>query len=177
LEVWDARQAAIDSGELPWDLPDPGPSVVCPDVQPASSISVDSRPTIRPDPAKSQTKSKPTAPPKVRKPAPAKPVEQPRLTQAPLLLVQLPDLSNASEGTFSQRLKRVQMLSKKPTSADIAELTVYLAAPEGSLCWLAGSTLSKIGGPQIESALKSLLELEIANDAREEAAKILSIIS
>jgi hypothetical protein len=74
--------------------------------------------------------------------------------------------------TFSQRLNRIQKLSKNPSPAQIAELTVYLAAPESSLRWLASATLSKIGGPQVEAAVKALLEQEISDEAREEAMKL-----
>lgn len=91
--------------------------------------------------------------------------------------VQLPNLYIASEGPFSQRLKRVQNLSKNPSPAEIAELTICLAAPESSLRWLASATLSKIGGPQVEAAAKALLEKDISDEAREEALKLLGQIS
>lgn len=86
--------------------------------------------------------------------------------------VNLPDLSLASENIFMQHLKRVQNLSKNPSPAEIVELTVYLAAPESSLRWLASATLSKIGGPQVEAALKALLEMDISDEAREETLKL-----
>jgi hypothetical protein len=168
LEAWDAQQSAIDSGELPWDHPEPGPSAIGPNAQPASAIEVENRPIVQSTPPKRQAKAKSSAKPK--KLAPANQAEQLTLPQ-----VQLPDLSLASEGTFSQRLKRVQKLSKNPSPAQIAELTVYLAAPESSLRWLASSTLSKIGGVQVEAAVKALLEKDISVDAREEAEKIQSV--
>lgn len=88
--------------------------------------------------------------------------------------IHLTDLILASDGTFSQRLKRGQKLSKNPSPAEIAELTVYLAAPESSLRWLASATLSKIGGPQVEAAVNALLGKDISNFAREEVNKLLS---
>jgi hypothetical protein len=103
----------------------------------------------------------------------AKPAERPRLSPAPLPQVRLPDLGLASEGAFSQRLKRVQTLGNNPTPAEIAELVVFLAAPESSLRWLARATLSGIGGVRVAAGVKALLEKEISDEARQEARKLL----
>jgi hypothetical protein len=81
--------------------------------------------------------------------------------------------SLASEGSCSRRLQRVQKLAKDPSAAEIAELAVFLAAPENALRWLAGATLSQVGGPQVEAAVRALLEKEIGAEAREEAEKVL----
>jgi hypothetical protein len=177
LEAWDAQQQTIASGELSWEHPRPGPSLVGSNAQQApacsagQAVSVEGRPTA----GIPEAETKPPARPKAKKQEAAKATERPGRSSAQL--PHLPDLSLASEGAFSQRLKRVQKLSVNPSPADIAELTVYLTAPESGLRWLAGATLSKTGGPRVEAALKALLEQDINDEVREEAVELLAGLS
>lgn len=112
--------------------------------------------------------ARPSTKPKSKEPAAVRPLEHLALTQ-----VRLPDLSLSASGTFNQRLKQARKLSKNPSPAEIAELTVYLTAPESSLRWLASTTLSKTGGPQVSAVVKALLEQDINEEAVTEARKLL----
>ena len=82
----------------------------------------------------------------------------------------------AQKGSFNQRMKCVQKPTKDPTLAEIAELAVFLAAPESSIRWLAGASLAQIGGQNAVAAIETLLKQDISEEAREEAMRTLKLM-
>ena len=53
----------------------------------------------------------------------------------------------------------------------IEEIVSFLADPESSLRWLAGSALSILGGAQVEAAVRAFLEQNPSPEARQEAER------
>lgn len=171
LEAWYTLATARETDMSGANLIERSPSGAEPKAEsPSSAIRVRSHPLTQSLPARPQAKSPAT--PKAQRPTATKSAKQLVLPR-----VHLPDLGIASEGTFNQRLKRVQTLDKNPSPTEIAELVVYLAAPENSLRWLARATLSNIGGVHVAAAVKALLEKEIPDEARQEALKLLSDVT
>ena len=79
------------------------------------------------------------------------------------------DLGLATKGSYQVRSEKIKSLSAVYSSATIAELTVYLSAPQKGIRHLADDALVKIGGKQVENEVKALLAKDISDEARVEA--------
>ncbi|MCL4871964.1 MAG: Eco57I restriction-modification methylase domain-containing protein [Anaerolineae bacterium] len=81
------------------------------------------------------------------------------------------------QGSFPERLKRVQSLTKQATPAAIQELVAALADENPTIVWTATAGLRQIGGPQVIGVLQAFMEQVGDTAARAEAEKVLQSLS
>ena len=80
-------------------------------------------------------------------------------------------------GGYGQRLKRVMALGNPKNQAELAELVAALGDENGNIRWLAGSSLTKIGGLAAVNLLAAYLQTNPGETARQESLKVLGLIA
>jgi hypothetical protein len=172
------QETAVARGEIEFILPSPTHN---PEIQSgleqsqsgykeAEKTATSHTPPIAvPEPAPTLELKAPPVRPTTKPPAP-KPTTNPALD--PRLL--LPDISLATKGSYSQRLKRAQALVADTSVKATAELVVFLAAPESGIQWLAQTALEKRGGAMTLALLQSFIKTNPDSQSQQRAQTILS---
>ena len=93
----------------------------------------------------------------------------PRLAAPPLLF-----MGQAPQGSFGQRLKRVQALTIQASPPAIQELVAALADEDSTIVWTASAGLRQIGGAQVVGVLQAFIAHTTDAKAKEEAEKVLA---
>lgn len=111
-----------------------------------------------------------------RPPAPqpkpkAKPT--PSLTAQPTLITDF----SPPKGSRAQRLRTVMGLGQLKNQAELQALVGALADEDDSIRWLAGSSLTRLGGLAVVNMLAAFLQSRPGETARQEALKVLELIA
>lgn len=111
-----------------------------------------------------------------RPPAPqpkpkAKPT--PSLTAQPTLITDF----SPPKGSRAQRLRTVMGLGQPKNQAELQALVGALADEDDSIRWLAGSSLTRLGGLAVVNMLAAFLQSRPGETARQEALKVLELIA
>lgn len=112
----------------------------------------------RPPTPQTKTKAKPT----------------PSLTAQPALIT---DDFSPPKGGRSQRLRTVMSLGQPKSQAELQALVGALADEDDSIRWLAGSSLTRLGGLAVVNMLAAFLQSRPGETARQEALKVLELIA
>ena len=81
------------------------------------------------------------------------------------------------QGSYHERLKRVQALARQDSAAAIQELTAALGDDHETIRWAAASALRRMGGAEVVGVLRAFVEQTENAAAREEAEKLLQFLS
>lgn len=92
-----------------------------------------------------------------------------RLAAPPLLFT-----GQAPQGSFGQRLKRVQALTTQASPPAIQELVAALGDENSTIVWTASAGLRQIGGAQVVGVLQAFIAHTTDVKAQEEAEKVLA---
>lgn len=79
-------------------------------------------------------------------------------------------------GESGQRLKRVMALGSPKNQAELAELIAALGDENANIRWLAGSSLTKLGGLVVVNLLAAYLQTNPGEVARQESLRVLGLI-
>lgn len=121
-------------------------------------------------------KAEPAGPLKLQPPpAPApkaKPAPRPDLAAQPTLVTEF----TPPQGSFAQRLKRVNAIVQPQNQMELAELIAALGDENGQIRWLAGASLARLADMATVTLLAAYLKTNPAPVAKEEALKVLTLI-
>ncbi|MEZ4644865.1 MAG: HEAT repeat domain-containing protein [Chloroflexota bacterium] len=110
------------------------------------------------------------------KPPPTKPKPQlapkPDLAAKPTLVTDF----TPPQGSFAQRLKRVNAIVQPKNQMELSELIAALGDENGQIRWLAGASLARLADMATVKLLAAYLKTSPAPVAKEEALKVLSLI-
>jgi len=111
--------------------------------------------------------------------SPPTPQPKPKAKPAPPLSVQPALITDFSppKGSRSQRLKTVMGLGQPKNQAELQALVGALADEDDSIRWLAGSSLTRLGGLAVVNMLTAFLQIGPGNTASQEALKVLGLIA
>lgn len=104
---------------------------------------------------------------------------KPKAKPTPTLSVQPALITDFSppKGGRSQRLKTVMSLGQPKNQAELQALVGALADEDSSIRWLAGSSLTRLGGLAVVNMLAAFLASRPGETARQEALKVLELIA
>lgn len=111
-------------------------------------------------------------PPPVKQPK-AKPKAAPALSAQPALVSEF----TPPAGGYGQRLKRVMALGNPKNQAELAELVAALGDENTNIRWLAGGSLTKIGGLVVVNLLAAFVQSNPGAKAEDQARKTLEMIA
>jgi hypothetical protein len=74
------------------------------------------------------------------------------------------------QGSFSEKMKRIETLTKQAGPAAIQELVAALSDDSDTIRWQAGAALRTIGGPQVVGVLQAFIT-HTDNPAAQQAAR------
>ena len=175
LEIYDEMATAIAAQGSP-GAPGISPGhevsglVDAPDESGLAAHSADSSPdeqAVREPAPTLELKSPPASKPK------AKAKSTPDLSAQPTLVTEF----TPPAGGYAQRLKRVMALGQPKNQAELAELIAALGDENNNIRWLAGSSLTKLGGLTVVNLLARYLETEPGDKAQDQALKVLQMIA
>lgn len=111
--------------------------------------------------------------------SPPTPQPKPKAKPTPPLSVQPALITDFSppKGGRSQRLKTVMGLGQPQNQAELQALVGALADEDDSIRWLAGSSLTRLGGLAVVNMLAAFLRSRPGETARQEALKVLGLIA
>lgn len=111
--------------------------------------------------------------------SPPTPQPKPKTKPTPSLSVQPALITDFSppKGGRSQRLKTVMGLGQPKNQAELQALVGALADEDSSIRWLAGSSLTRLGGLAVVNMLAAFLQSRPGETARQEALKVLELIA
>ncbi len=111
--------------------------------------------------------------------SPPTPQPKPKTNPTPSLSVQPALITDFSppKGGRSQRLKTVMGLGQPKNQAELQALVGALADEDSSIRWLAGSSLTRLGGLAVVNMLAAFLQSRPGETARQEALKVLELIA
>ncbi len=112
------------------------------------------------------------------KPPPAPP-PKPKTKPTPSLIAQPALITDFAppKGSRSQRLKIVMALGQPKNQAELQALAGALTDEDDSIRWLAGSSLTRLGGLAVVNMLAAFLQSRPGETATQEALKVLGLIA
>lgn len=96
-----------------------------------------------------------------------------KITSAPPLMF----TGQSPQGSFPERLKRIQALVKQASPVAVQELAAALADENATIVWTAGAGLRQIGGPQVVGVLQAFIAQTADAAAKQEAEKVLRALT
>lgn len=110
---------------------------------------------------------------------PPTPQPKPKAKPTPSLATQPALITDFSppKGSRAQRLRTVMSLGQPKSQAELQALVGALADEDDSIRWLAGSSLTRLGGLAVVNMLAAFLQSELGDTPRQEALKVLGLIA
>ena len=184
LEIYDAMQQAMDSGQ-PYqtrlDPPPADPSVVhvgappewveVPSTNGATNARMSPPKSVAVPDAPKPAKASPSAPAPAPQPMPAPKPSAPEAKHAegPPIPVMPPP-----QGTYAEKFSRIMALKRAATPEAIGEMVAALEDEDEKVRWLAGSTLASLKDERVVVAVQGFVErTELAAAIRADAVHLL----